>query len=491
MSLSIGKFTSLLLAGTASLALATAAQAERAPSSGTSAQGANDAKIQQLEQDIQDLNAQVQDLKRSTADQYTDVQNQQAKGAKFSLKNGRPTFTDGDFTFSLRGLVQYDTAYYMQGKSIPSSTDFSSGSNFRRARFGFEGTAFTDWQYNFIYDFGGSGIEGSSVSSAYIQYNGLAPVHFRIGAFPPSESFDDTTSASDLLFLERAQPTDVARGIAGSDGRDAFQIFAYDDSYFASVAYTGTLAGTGGQFDEQQALVSRAAYRPIASDDVNLAFGGDFTYVVKLPDSAAGPNSPHPFSLSERPELNVDDNNIKLISSGTIDASHVFEWGGEIAGNFHNFYGQAGYFGFDIDRRPLGNPTNLPDPNFNGWYLQGSWILTGEEKKYKPETGSFGAPKPNEPFTIDKGGIGAWELVARYSDLDLNYHAGAFGTATPVGGIRGGDQRIETVGVNWYPNQVLRFMLDYQRTDVSKLSSTGARANAHESAISLRTQISF
>jgi phosphate-selective porin OprO/OprP len=490
MSLSIGKLSTILLAGTASIVLATAAQAQHAESSGTSGQGANDQRIQQLEQDIQDLNAQVQDLKRSSSDQYADIQKAQSSGAKFNMKNGRPTFTDGDFSLSLRALVQYDSAYYAQGR-VPAGTDFSSGNNFRRARFGFDGTAFTDWQYNFIYDFGGSGIEGSTISTAYLQYNGLAPVHFRIGAFPPSESFDDTTSASDLLFLERSQPADVARGIAGSDGRDAFQIFAYDDNYFASAAYTGSAVGAGSQFDEQQALVGRVAYRPIASDDVNLAFGGDFTYVFKLPDTVAGPNSPHAFSLSERPELNVDDNNIKLISSGSIDTSHVDEWGLEAAGNYHNFYGQGGYFGFGIDRRALGNPTNLPDPNFNGWYVQGSWILTGEEKKYKPETGSFGAPKPNDPFTIDKAGIGAWELVARYSDLDLNYNEGARGTTTPFGGIRGGDQRIISAGVNWYPNQVLRFMLDYQHTDVSKLSSAGLNADARLDAVSLRTQISF
>ncbi|HWA92807.1 MAG TPA: porin [Rhizomicrobium sp.] len=486
-------FATRLLAGTALIALATAAHAgERAQSSGTSNQGAaaNDAKIEQLEQDIQDLQAQVQDLKRSTADQYADVRTQQAKGVKLTLNNGRPTITADDFTFSLRALVQYDSAYYGQGK-VPAGTDFSSGSNFRRARFGFEGTAFKDWYYTFIYDFGGSGNEGSTISSAYIQYNGLAPVHLRIGAFPPSESFDDTTSASDLLFLERAQPTDVARGIAGSDGRDAVQIFAYDDDYFASIAYTGNLVGTAGAFDEQQALVGRLAYRPIASENVNLAFGGDLTYVLKLPDLTAGPNSAHAFSLSERPELNADDNNIRLISSGTLDADHATEWGVEAAGNYYNFYGQGGYFGFLADRRALGNPTHLPDPDFNGWYVQASWILTGESKKYKPETGSWGSPKPNDPFTIDKVGAGAWEVAARYSDLDLDYHAGDFGKTTPFGGIRGGDQRIWSAGINWYPNQVLRFMLDFQHTDVSKLSGAGADADARLDAVSLRTQISF
>ena len=34
-------------------------------------------------------------------------------------------------------------------------------------------------------------------------------MHVKLGAFPPPESFEDSTSASDLLFLERAQPTDL------------------------------------------------------------------------------------------------------------------------------------------------------------------------------------------------------------------------------------------------------------------------------------------
>jgi phosphate-selective porin OprO/OprP len=485
------KLMTALIGCGASIAIAATAQAERA--SGISAQGnaaADAAKIDQLEQDIQDLQAQVQDLKRATADQYADVQNQAAKGVKLTINNGRPTVTGDDFSLSLRALVQFDNAYYGQGK-IPVGTDFSSGSNFRRARFGFEGTAFKDWYYTFIYDFGGSGLEGSTISSAYIQYNALAPFHFRIGAFPPSESFDDTTSASDLLFLERAQPTDLARGIAGSDGRYAAQAFAYDDAYFASVAYTGSLAGDSAMFDEQQAVVGRAVYRPIASDSINFALGGDFTYVIKFPDLTAGPNSAHAFRLRERPELNVDDNSIRLIDTGSIDADHGFEWGLEVAGNFQNFYGQGGYFGFQADRRALGNSTNLPDPDFNGWYVQASWVLTGEVKKYKPETGSWGLPKPNNPLTFDKPGAGAWEIAARYSDLDLNYRAGQAGSPTPFGGIRGGDQRIWTAGINWYPNQVLRFVLDYQHTDVSKLNSANLNIGTRLDTVALRTQISF
>jgi phosphate-selective porin OprO/OprP len=486
------RFVAGLLAGSAALALATSAQAGRADSSGTSQQGAgNDAKIQQLEQDIQQLNAQVQDLKRSTADQYSDIQKTQTanagNGVKVTINNGRPTIAGDGWSFSLRSLVQYDSAYYGQGK-LPAGTDFSSGNNFRRARFGFDGTAFGDWAYTFIYDFGGSGTEGSTIASAYLQYNGLGPVHIRAGAFPPPESLDDATSAADLLFLERAQPTDLARSVAGADGRDAASIFYYDDNAFASASYTGGVVGDAANFDEQQAFVGKAAYRFNFDKDVNLVLGADVTDVFKFADAAAGGSSPTPLRLRERPELNVDSEGIRLIDTGSITADSYTEWGLEAAGNVHSLYGQGGYFHYEVNRH---QPASLADPSFHGWYLQGSWVLTGESKIYHPELGAYGAPKPAQNFTFDKGGAGAWEIAARYSDLDLNYNSGLAGFATPTGGIRGGDQRIWSAGINWYPNQVLRFMLDFQHVNVSRLSSTGGDLGAVLDDVSLRLQIAI
>jgi phosphate-selective porin OprO and OprP len=478
-----------LMMGAALMALATAAHAQKAPSNGTSQ--SNDAKIQQLEQDIQDLDAQIKDLKRSTADQYADVHASLDKkpdngGIKFSMANGRPTISSPDFSLSLRALVQYDSAYYGQG-ALPAGTDFSSGNNFRRARFGFDGTALGDWSYQFIYDFGGSGTEASTISSAYLQYNGLGPVHIKAGAYPAPESLDDTTSASDLLFLERAQPTDLARSLAGSDGRDAATIFAYDSNYFVAASYTGGLVGDAANFDEQQAFVGKVAYRFDLGDDTNIVLDADTSYIFKFADAAAGGNSPTPVRLRERPELNVDSEGIRLIDTGSITANSLTEWGLEAAGNLHNFYAQGGYFGYDVDRFH----STLADPDFNGWYVQASWVLTGESKKWKADTGAYGIPKPNDPFTTDKAGWGAWELAARYSDLDLNYNEGLAGHATPTGGIRGGDQRIWSVGLNWYPNSVIRTALDYQHVNVSRLSGTGGSLDATLDDVSLRLQIAF
>jgi phosphate-selective porin OprO/OprP len=470
-----------------------------------SAAGSQDAKIQQLQQqlaqldaELQDLKnknadqadteAQIADLKRSTAAQYDDIQKQRANDAQLSLKNGRATFTsaDGDFSVALRTLVQYDAAYYAPGRT-PAGAGFGSGDNFRRARFGVDGTLFKDWSYEFIYDFGGSGTEAPGISTAYIQYDGLGPLHIRAGAYPTPESFEDSTSASDLLFLERAQPTDAARGIAGSDGRDGITAFAYDNDYYAALSYTGGKTGDAAVFNEQQAVVGRFAWRPFHTDDANFALGADSTYVTHLADTTTGPDPLHSFKLSERPELNVDSENTQLITTGSIAASKIWEWGAEAAGNWRNIYGQGGYFGYEITRQH----SVLPNPSFNGWYAQASWILTGESKIYHAERGAYGNPAPADPFSLDHAGLGAWEVAARYSDLDLNYDAGLAGTAASTGAIRGGDQKIWTIGLNWYANTAIKFQLDYQHTDVTRLNAAGGDLGARLDAVSLRTQLSL
>ncbi|HVP85330.1 MAG TPA: porin [Rhizomicrobium sp.] len=494
----------VLLAGAATLAFAPQAHA---------AAKNTDAKIETLQQQVQQLNAELQelkrqqaaeqaqatdqvdvqaalaDLKRSTSAQYQDIQDQRANDVQVSLKNGRPTLAtaDGNFSVSLRTLVQYDTGYYSQSTFPTANTDFSSGSNFRRARFGASGTLFKDWSYEFIYDFGGSGTEGSTISSAFIQYDGFGPVHIKLGAYAPPEGFEDQTSASDLLFLERAQPTDVARSIAAADGRDAATIFAYDDNYFAALSYTGGVVGDTAVFDEQQSLVARGAYRFVKTPDANLAIGGDTTYVFKLADTTSGPTGTSAFRLRERPELNIDSNNIRLVDTGTINADHVWEWGVEAAGNWQNLYAQGGYYGYTIYRRN----SVLSDPSFDGWYVQASWVLTGEAKPYKADKAAYGLPTPSDPFTLDKSGIGAWELAGRYSVIDLDDNAGLAGFATPAGGVRGGRQSIWTAGINWYPNNAIRFLFNYEHTDVSRLSGAGANIGGKLDTVALRAQLSL
>jgi phosphate-selective porin OprO/OprP len=163
------------------------------------------ARLDALEQQNRELQAQIADLRAQTA-----AGEQAAKPAeaqpKVSLANGRPTFTsaDGRFTASIRGVAQLDAAHYDQRRAGPLDSDFrrgsfgdaaeadrardlSDGANFRRARLGIEGKAFGDWNYNFLFDFGGTGTEEAGrISALYLEYAGLDPYRLRIGAFAPT-----------------------------------------------------------------------------------------------------------------------------------------------------------------------------------------------------------------------------------------------------------------------------------------------------------------
>jgi phosphate-selective porin OprO/OprP len=63
--------------------------------------------------------------------------------------------------------------------------------------------------------------------------------------------------------------------------------------------------------------------------------------------------------------------------------------------------------------------------------------------------------------------------------------------AAPAGGVRGGVQKITTVGLNWYPNPVFRFLLDYQWVDVDRLNAAGAQIGQDTEIVSLRSQFAF
>ena len=128
-------------------------------------------------------------------------------------------------------------------------------------------------------------------------------------------------------------------------------------------------------------------------------------------------------------------------------------------------------------------------------HAEATFVLTGESRNYNPATASFTNPKPRAPLSLSGGGWGAWEVAARYSDLDLNDDPGTLGHALPADGIRGGDQRILSAVLNWYPNPALKFSLQFQNVDVSRLGTFQGVSNQsvgqNYDTVALRSQISF
>jgi phosphate-selective porin OprO/OprP len=472
-----------LIAGVALLTIPNLALAQHTASDDASA------RIAALEAQLAVLQKQVADLKAATA---TSVKETRAapSATTVSMPMGRPTFSTGDgaFSASIRGIYQADAALYDQRSAGPLATDFRRGSfgdatendrardlsdgvNVRRARFGVEGKVFGAFDYNMIYDFGGSGTEeAGKISSAWLQYNGL-PFRIRAGFYPHPTSLEDAASFTASLFPERASVAETVRGLAGGDGRATIGVFGNGERWTFSAAVTGNTVTTQ-TFDEQLGFVGRFSVVPLRGDGWLVHTGVNTNLVIKPakggPDVAAAGGAISNVRLRDRPELRVDGT--RLIDTGNIDADSVTAIGLELGAMRKNVFVQAEYFDIQVKRR---NST-LHDPKFSGWYVQAGWTLTGESRRYAMAAAGFDAPRPAKSFDPRKGNWGAIELAARYSNFDLDYLAGPTGSSPVADAIRGGEQNILSLGVNWYLNPVVSLSAAYRSVDVKRLSPGGA-----------------
>jgi len=442
---------------------------------------------QELLERIEQLEQEVKSGKESQNTRIT-VLEDNAKAVQWSFDNGRPVVKSGDgrFELQIRARVQADAAFFLQDDNLPatvpaSDRDLSSGAVIRRAYFGIQGTVFKDFVYEFRLNVGGTTAENSDalLNLARVAYIGIP--HFRInaGIIQPIYTYGDTVSSGQLTFIERDPIINIATGVFGaSDSRRGVELtyqktdqFYGGDNLLISAAFTGgtsgSSAGHGTSGDEQTQLVGRAAYRLWSDGTSNIQIGGSGATILHR-----SPTSSTALTFSDRPEIRVDGT--ALVSAAVPNAHDANMWGVDGGANFQNFYVAGEYHHYKADR-----VDGLPDPDFSGWYVEGTWLLTGESKSYSAsatnnEIGSWGMPKVVKPFSISGNSWGAWEIGVKYSDLDLNFNEH---TAAAAGGIAGGEQKIVAVGLNWYMNNNIRLMINDLIVDVDRLTAPGAVTN--------------
>lgn len=438
---------------------------------------------------------------------------------------------DGAWTFQPFVLVQGDWASYSKGQPLTvAGTDNlkSSGENFRRARIGFQGTFARDFGYSFIYDFGGAGGDetyqgyaaansgttknssgnsitpytastgagsGPHIYKAIVSYSGiLDPFTFEAGLMPPPANLGDATQSDDLLFNERPSPSQLARGLAGDDGRESIGFIGHDRFWNASLFLTGDSFGKAALIapattygGSQEALVGRAAVVPWQDPDVNLNvhLGANISYVIHPGEATSTANpgvTTYPISFSDRPELRVD--NVTFINTGSINARSAYVAGLEAAASYGPAMIQGENFWYGVERNnPAAGVTN---PTFSGWYVEGTLSLTDDPRPYNIANASFTRPSPKSPFDPANDSWGAWELAGRYSDVDFDHDVTSTISADRV---FGGKQSIASVGLNFFPNDVLAFMFDWQ--DVTLRDIGALNNNGHYNTVNIRAQVSF
>lgn len=353
---------------------------------------------------------------------------------------------DGDFNTTLSGYIQADAMNFAQ-----NNHGLSSGANLRRARLYLNGNLTSAWSYNLGYDF-----RSQNILLAAINYAGWNNMQLSLGQIFPNFSLNNTSSVSALDTLEPPLPVDafsppyyyVGAGYNIWNDFLTLQLAAFGPSSSETVTGRNPLGGT-----------ARLVYSPIHTETRMLDFG--LSGWIQRPD---GSNS---ISLNTVPEIQ-SFNSESMVNTGTIyHVTHYGVAGVEMAAIYGPWSVQTEYLQMQVNR-----DESNPNLKFLGGYLTGSYFITGESLAYAFPDADF---EGNIKIHHEK--IGAWEVLARYSTIDLNDED-----------VSGGKEQNMTLGLNWYLNQHIKFLLNY----VYAMAKPGSNEkNDNVNSIAARMQVAF
>ncbi len=474
-----------LLASGALMAVATAAQAQTpevvpveateeavdVPAPPTPEEAAAQAAF--LEAQIESMQAQIDVLKK------------QVTAAAPSWK-GAPQWADSEagWSFKIRGRFMYDTAFIDSPFATVPNKNLGFNSRIRRLRLGVEGAIPGDFGYKFEADFANSAVGFGDVIMTYTPKG--KPWSITIGNHETMDGLEQISSSRFVSFIERSQMNDAftnTRRLGVSFGlQDKTNTMRFNAGLFTAHTIDASVDNDGW------IAAARATYSPQAFGGT-LHIGANYQHRKFQSNASAvasvSANSPSINQIARyraRPFLQTTGE--RFVDTGNFAAKSDDIIGAELAGIFGPFHfaGEAqytkvnAYKAGDIETGLdafTGGTLVVPsgDPSFFSWYAEVGYFLTGETRGYK--NGLWDRTKVLHPF--DKGGWGAFQINARYDFLDLdsnklkngfsnNFGTGVFSTSNSL--TRGGKQTGYQLGLIWIPQDYVRFLVQYVRTEV-------------------------
>jgi phosphate-selective porin OprO and OprP len=348
-----------------------------------------------------------------------------------------PTLQVGIVEVALRARLQFDAR--ASDIDVELGDDADRALDIARRRLGFEGQI---GHYAYFQVEREIGDDEDPWRDVFLNYQQFEQAQFQYGKFKVPFSLDENTSPTNLDFVYRSLAANTLA--PGRDigwmvhGRVVKRIFRYEF----------------GMFDHD----GRNA-RPRRAERV---FGGETT---------AGRVSVQPFRTSKTV---AED----LLIGVAWTSSDVPEGRSGLRGEtvfgprfFTSDYimqGQRKRLGFEMRWRPgpfsikseyikvtderLGESvedTDLSPLRAVGWYVSGTWAITGEKK-------ADGLDVPKRPLL--QGGYGAVEVAARVEKITFDSVAtGEVPSTSPRADvILGNSDRVMTLGVNWYANRWIK-----------------------------------
>lgn len=421
-----------------------------------------DRKVQQLEQQLKILQQQIEEQKEASTQQAKTTPLITAGASGFAFRSA-----DSNFVLRLRGYLQADTRWYIDDAAAGKANDTFL---LRRVRPIFEGTVWDKYDFRIMLDFG-SAVNATANNDAYLQdayftARWFPEFQFVGGKMKEPVSLERLQSGANLLFVERGYTTQLA---PNRDVGFVFQGDLFDTVSYQLGAFNGTADGGSADIesaDDEKDLVARLFAHPFRKTkfgplkELGLGVAGTFGNQEGSLRSFVSPGQQRIFAYS---------------SSTAADGDH---W--RVAPQGYWYWGPFGLFGeYVVSNQEVVNGAASDQLEHTAWQVAASYVLTGEKNSWRGIT-------PARPFSLRDGGWGAFELAARYEQLDLDRDtfptfASASSNATKA--------KSWGVGLNWHLNRNFKLQVNYEKTDfdggTSELLSDG------EQIVFTRAQISF
>lgn len=344
----------------------------------------------------------------------------------------------------------------------------------RRVRPTLEGTLFDRFGFRIVPDFG----NGQTVlQDAYLNARLFPELQLQAGKFKEPVGLERLQSSNRLLFVERGFPTSLV------PNRDlGFQIFGEISGGLINYAvglFNGVFDGGSADTDANDGKdgAGRVFVQPFLKTEIaslkGLGIGVSGTY-GKQKGTATSPNLPSfrtPAQATFFRYINDTATPNVTVASGKVL---------RIAPQAYYSWGPFGLLGEYVQStQQVTNNNGTANLTHQAWQAAASFALTGEKASYK-------GVKPKNPINPKEGKWGAVELAARYNELRVDPDTFPNFATTTASARRA---RAFGGGVNWYLNDNVKLVADYEQTLFVGGATSGNRQT--ERAILSRLELAF
>lgn len=446
--------------------------------------------IKALQRRLQADERRLRDLERTRNLQQRSAP-QASAAAQWGPKGFAAASADGSNVLRLGALVQADGRYFADSATPSTANTWL----LRRARPILQGTLDDIYDFKLMPDFGGG---KTIVQDAFVAARFRPWLTLTVGKFKPPVGLERLQSAADNRFIERALPTDLVPNrdigvqIAGDweGGRIDYAVGVFNGVADGTSSDNNPTPDLGS--DGKGDVAARVFLRPFllsgnpALTGFGLGVAGTYVHATGGPGNTllASYKSPGQQSFFSYRSNSTATQTQPALNSGTYAHGERLR----LAPQLYYTVGPFGLLG-EYTRvrqgvaRIEGVATHSALLTSSAWQAQLSWLVTGEKE-------SFGGIVPNTPFHLAGPGWGALELVARAQELIVDTRAFAGGSNSFANPATGAERaRAVGLGVNWYLNRNLKWMLDYELTRFKGGAVGGDRPD--EKALFTRFQLAF